>query len=340
MEPRSISAPARPRAVRRGRRLLAPAVAAALLVGVAACGDSESQDPAAGAGSSAGAAAGADQDQSLEAEVAVDPGPAPEIELLDAGADERRVLTYGPSRESATVEVTQSGSARTEVPGSQARVDETPAQTLTLEGRSEPDVDGAQRASVTVQEFTSTDELRAAQFSTAPGFTVTWTRGPDGIVRELGLAAPVSATDAARAAVEIAANAITDVTVVFPTDEIGEGARWTATHQIDDAVAPTRVVTYELVELDGDVATVRFATSAPDTEDTLTAPAPDGGPGVTLDVENYEITGTGELTVDLRAALPVDGKTESSTQAVYVDPDTGKRTTYDEDSVLEFSNAD
>jgi len=40
--------------------------------------------------------------------------------------------------------------------------------------------------------------------------------------------------------------------------------------------------------------------------------------------------------VDLRAALPVDGRTESSTRAVYVDPETGQRTTHDEDSVLSF----
>ncbi|MGW8591768.1 hypothetical protein ACWGLC_08705 [Dietzia sp. NPDC055877] len=332
MEPRSHSAPARPRAARRGRRLLASAVAASALLGAAACGDSGPEDPSTGAGGSSVAA----DDQSLEPEATVDPGPAPVVEVLDAGASERRVLSYGPSREPATVEVSQSGTARTEVPGAQTRVDQTPAQTLTLEGRSEPDVDGAQRAAVTVREFTSTDELRAAQFSTAPGFTATWTRSADGSIRELGLAAPVDASDAARAAVEIAANAISDATVVFPTEAIGEGARWTATRQVDDAVASTRVVTYELVELDGDLATVRTETTAPDAADTLTAPAPDGGPGVTLDVETYDITGSGELTVDLRAALPVDGKTESSTRAVYVDPETGQRTTFDENSVLEF----
>ena len=49
--------------------------------------------------------------------------------------------------------------------------------------------------------------------------------------------------------------------------------------------------------------------------------------------------GSGELTVDLRAALPVGGMTESSTRAVYVDPVSGRRTTYDEDSVLEFRRA-
>ena len=142
------------------------------------------------------------------------------------------------------------------------------------------------------------------------------------------------------AGVEITANAISDATVAFPTEEIGVGARWTVTRQVDDAVAPTRVTTYELVDLDGDVATVRSRTEAPDPQDTLTAPAPDGGPGVTLDVESYDVSGSGELTVDLRAALPVGGTTESSTRTAYVDPDSGRRSTYEEDSELSFRTVD
>ena len=333
MESRSNRAPARSLLARRARGLLATAVAASLLIGVAACGSDEPEAPADGPATSAEA-------QTLEPEVTVDPGPAPEVELLDAGSGEKRVLAYAPSREPAQVEVTMSSTRRTEVPGTQARIDETPAQTLTLEGQSEPDVDGAQRAAVTVREFTSVDELRAAQFATAPGFTVVWTRAADGSVRELGLAAPGGATDAARAGVEITANAVADATVVFPAEAIGAGARWTVTRLIDDAVAPSRVVTYEIVELDGDIATVKTSTTAPDPADTLTAPAPDGATEVTLDVETYEVSGSGELTVDLRAALPVDGKTESSTRAVYTDPETGKSTTYDEDSVLQFRSVD
>ena len=308
-----------------------------LVAGTAACGADDESDPSAAGepGSSA-----TEEGQDLEPAVTVDPGPAPVVDLIDAGEGERQVVAYGPSREPAVVAVTRSATSRTAVPGSEPRTDDTPAQTLTVEGLSEPDVDGAQRATVTAREFTSIDELRNAQFSTASGFTVTWTRSADGIVRELSLAAPSGATDAARAGVEITANAVSDATVTFPTEEIGVGARWTVTRQIDDAVAPTRVVTYELVDLDGDVATVRSSTNAPDPADTLTAPAPDGGPGVTLDVESYEVDGSGELTVDLRAALPVGGMTESSTRAVYVDPDSGRRTTYDEDSVLRFRSVD
>ncbi|HMT51039.1 MAG TPA: hypothetical protein PKC36_12920, partial [Dietzia sp.] len=250
-----------------------------------------------------------------------------------------RVLAYAPSLEPAVVAVTRSGSSRTTVPGAEPRTDETPEQTLTVEGRSEPDVDGAQRATVTAREFTSVDELRAAQFATAPGFTVTWTRSADGIVRGLSLEAPAEATDAARAGVEITANAVSDATVAWPTEPIGVGARWTVTRAVDDAVAPTRVVTYRLTALDGDVATVSLEMTAPEPAATLDAPAADGGPGVTLAVDAYEVTGSGELTVDLRAALPVEGTTESSTRAVYVDPATGRRTTYVEDSVLEFRSA-
>lgn len=336
--PLGLSRPAR-RPARTGRRLLVAATTAALVAAAAACSDSDDSPGGAPGDTATGETSEVRGSKALEPPVAVDPGPAPTVELLDGGTGERRVLSYAPSREPQVVAVTRSGSARTTVPGSAPRTDETPEQTLTLEGLSEPDVDGAQRATVTAREFTSVDELRAAQFATAAGFTVTWTRSADGIVRGLSLEAPVDATDAARAGVEITANAVAEATVAWPSEAIGVGARWTVTRTIDDAVAPTRVVTYQLTALDGDVATVRIAAGAPETADTLTAPAADGGPGITLDVETYEVTGSGELTVDLRAALPVEGTTESSTRAVYVDPDSGRRTTYDEDSVLEFRRA-
>lgn len=313
-----------------GRRVVTAALAAALLTGSVACAQ-EDEAPGEPVSDSS------EESGELEPSVTVEAGPPPTIELLDAGDGDRRVLTYAPSVEPAVVDVTRSGSADTVVPGGEPRTEDTPAQTLTVEGLSEPDVDGAQRASVTVREFTSVDAMRNAQFATAPGFTVTWTRSADGVVSEYSLAAPVDATDAARAGVEITANAVADATVAWPDEEIGEGARWTVTSDIDDAVAPERVVTYELVDLDGDLATVRMSVSVPDTADSLTAPAPDGGPDVSLDVDTYEVSGSGELTVDLRAALPVAGRTESSTRAVYTDPDSGDRTTYDEDSVLEFN---
>ena len=298
-----------------------------VLLGTASCGEEQS-DPE--------TPAAPDNSGGLEPAMTVDPGPPPVVDLLDAGEGEQRVLAYAPSREPTMVAVTSSGTARTAVPDAQPRVDDTPEQTLTVAGESEPGVDGAQRAVVTVEEFTSVDEHRAAQFATAPGFTITWVRGADGVVSQLSLEAPSDATDAARAGVEITAGAISDATVVFPSEPIGVGARWAVTRDLRDAVAPRRVSTYELTGLDADVAPVRMETSAPDVSDTLTAPAQDGGPGITLDVDTYEVTGSGELTVDLRAPLPVGGTTESSTRAVYVDPGTGRRTTYDEDSVLRF----
>lgn len=322
----------RPARARARRRILASAIATAVLSSTAACTQNEG-------------AAGDDAPEvtegasSLEPAVTVASGPAPTVELLEAGEDEQRVLAYAASRGPAVVDVTRSASATTTLPGREPQTDTTPEQTLTLEGLSEPDVDGAQRATVTVQEFTSVDELRSAQFATAPGFVVTWTRSAEGVVRQISLEAPSGATDAARAAVEITANAISEATVAWPTEEIGVGARWRVTRRVDDAVAPERATTYELTELDGDVATVRTSTTAPDPSDTLTAPSPDGGPDATLGVDSYEVTGSGELTVDLRAALPLDGSTESSTRAVYVDPETGSRTTHDEESALEFSPA-
>lgn len=330
-----LTAPSRPSAAPRtgpARRVAAAALAAAVLSTAVACAQDETAEEGP-------APAGDEAAETLEPAVRVDAGPAPEVEVLEAGGGERRVLAYAPSSEPAVVAVTRSASATTAVPGAEPSTQTTPAQTLTVEGSSEPDVDGAQRAEVTAREFTSVDEHRNAQFATAAGFTVTWTRDADGSVRSYSLEAPAGATDAARAGIEVTADVVADATVIWPTEEIGVGARWTVTDRVDDAVAPTRVVTYELTRLEGDLATVRSSTTAPETAPVLTAPAPDGGPDVALEVDTYDVTGSGEFTVDLRAALPAEGRTESSTRAVYVDPDSGLRTTHDEDSALEFSPA-
>src|SRR5699024_3707044 len=83
VQPRSNRAPDRSRPARRGRRLLATAVAACLAISAAACGDSGSEEPATDL-------AIPTDEQTLEPEVTVEPGPAPEIELLDAGSGEHR----------------------------------------------------------------------------------------------------------------------------------------------------------------------------------------------------------------------------------------------------------
>lgn len=331
--PRKTAAyrPSFPPRAASARGVATAALATTVLLATAA-GCTQNAAPAGDAGPDSGEVAGA-----LEPAVTVDAGPAPDVELLEAGAGERRVLAYAPSSEPAVVALTRSASATTAVPGGEPNTQATPEQTLTVEGVSEPDVDGAQRATVTAREFTSVDELRNSQFATASGFTVTWTRDADGIVRSYSLEAPSGATDAARAGVEVTADVVADATVIWPAEEIGVGARWTVTDRVDDAVAPTRVTTYELTRLEGEVATVRMSTTAPGASSTLTGPGPDGGPDVALEVDTYEVTGSGELTVDLRAALPVEGRTESSTRAVYIDPASGLRTTHDEDSVLEFS---
>ena len=280
------------------------------------------------------AAAGAEREPAAQ----VDPGPAPEVHLVEAGREPTRTLALAAGATPSRTVVTIESGSRTVVAGGRPQDRSTPSQDLTVRGTSDPDVDGAVRSAVTVDSFTSTDERRSAQYSTATGFGLTWLRAADGTVRGETLEAPTGATDAARAGVETAADEVTSGAVVFPHEAVGVGARWEVTRHVDDGVAPTRVTTYRLTALDGDVVTLAVSVRAPGASSTLEAPT-DGGDPVRLDVERYEAGGDGELTVDLRAPLPVRGTVRQTTKAVYADPRTGAKTTFDEHRTLGFRPA-
>jgi len=268
----------------------------------------------------------------------MDPGEPPTVRLVDAGRGTGRVLAHLPSRGESEAAVTVSGTRSTSVAGAAPRRDDTPEQTLTLRGESQPDVDGAVRQTVHATGFTSTDDSRSAQFATAAGFGVTWVRAADGTVRSAALEAPGRATDAARAGVETTTADLDAAAVVFPHEPVAAGARWEVTRRVADGVAPTRVDAYELTALDGDVATLRVRTTAPVESRTLRGPAPDGGATVALDVRTYEAGGEATWTVDLRAPLPRSGRSTQTTKAVYVDPGTGTQTTFDSSRTLTITS--
>ena len=191
----------------------------------------------------------------------VDPGRAP-VGSRTPGGGARAV--YGPPR--AGDGGWPVGTARTEVPGAQPRRRD-PEQTLTVEGRSGGRRRGA-AGHATVREFASVDELRAAQFATAPASP---SRGPGRRHRAQGSAAP-DATDAARP-VESPPTPSRTPPSSFPPG-VGPGAldgligrrRWP--HRCD---LPAVGIEATWPRSDG--------ATAPDTADTLTAPRPDGGRG-------------------------------------------------------------
>lgn len=184
---------------------------------------------------------------------------------------------------------------------------------------------------VTVSTATDGDELEAEvvagspsgdntdgneDLSTAEGFTMNQNYNQDGRVTTRGFTAPEGASDAARSNVERSFTQMTDVPVVFPADDLGTGARWTVTGQVDDpnlGISMRQGVTYTLVSREGSRIELDV--------DVERTPSVQQMSGSDLKVVGSDSESTGYITVDLRRPVPVSGVIETSTSVTYGETD-------------------
>lgn len=152
--------------------------------------------------------------------------------------------------------------------------------------------------------------------ASAEGFTMNQEYNQDGRVTSRGFSAPEGATDAARSNVERALTQMTDVPVVFPEDELGKGARWTVTGQVDDpnlGISMRQEVTYTLLSREGSRIELGV--------DVARSPSVQRMSGSDLVVTDSSSSSDGNITVDLRRPVPVSGKIETETSVTYGEPD-------------------
>lgn len=288
-------------------------MAAALPLGLAAC---SSDEPA---GAPAPRETQAPVQVALEDPVHNERDASAEVQVLDVGSGDKQQFTYAPALgDQPTVTVTFDTDSQVLVDGRPQDDSSLPERRALLAQQVEADVNGAQRATVTFQELSPTtedsglDELLAS----GRGFAVTFQRAAAGAIEGVTLEAPVEARNVARQSVEQLTGALADATVILPEEPIGEGARWTVTRPVQDAVAPDLTTTYTLLRIDGNSLTVAVDGEAKQTEDSLSMQAADGTT-VQMQVEDYASTVSGELKVSLTEAVPFYGTLKYETTARY-----------------------
>jgi hypothetical protein len=156
---------------------------------------------------------------------------------------------------------------------------------------------------------TGDNEDRNDDISSAEGFTMNQTYNQDGRVLTRGFAAPEAASDSARASVEQSFTQMADIPVVFPSDDLGTGAVWTVTGQVDDNVSMRQAVTYTLLSREGSRLELDV--------DVERTPAVRQLPGTDLQVMDSTSDSDGNITVDLRRPVPVSGRIETTTSVTY-----------------------
>ena len=235
----------------------------------------------------------------------VDPGASPREQLgprLPADAQQRVVLQIGNRIKQ--------------------RIGDQPEYDLSTAGLHIPLLASVTPGGVdlTVGDVTSDDEQLAAAMHAADGSHIRLNLSPAGAVTAVGLSQPAAdQSDVARAALERAFYQAAYQAVAFPQEPIGVGATWTIDQKMSPGLPLNQRTTAHLVERDGDLVRVAVEVRQLPKDREWDLP---GGAGA-LHIDDYDMAGSGELTVDLTLPLPVRGAITIEGTQSYTDPTSG-----------------
>ena len=233
------------------------------------------------------------------------------VTVEDTGDAPREPLVWfsAPGEKQTVFRATRGLEQRTE---GGAEEDDLPYEDVTMELplTVSTSTDGDELESHVVAGRPSGDnDDRNDDISSAEGFTMNQRYNQDGRVISRGFAAPEEATDSARASVEQSFSQMADIPVVFPSDDLGAGAVWTVTGQVDDNVSMRQAVTYTLLSREGSRIELDV--------DVRRTPSVRQLPGTDLQVMDSTSDSSGNITVDLRRPVPVSGMIETTTSVTY-----------------------
>ncbi|MGW6336929.1 hypothetical protein [Nocardia rhamnosiphila] len=236
------------------------------------------------------------------------------VTTVDHGEEPRSMLR--PSYYDGTI---QAVTLRTDhriqqqIDSQQVRDFSSPALTIPMTATT--DADGVELAlgSVTTSDPALSEALTAAD-GTHAGFEMSELGG----ITALRLAPAPDTSNSARAALEQAFYQAVYRSVTFPDEPVGVGAVWRVQQTVGGGVDLDQVTTATLVARDGGRLSIRLDVTQTPKSSIWDLPNEAG----TLDIEDYAMQGSGDITVDLGLPLPVAGSISIGGHQIYRDPRT------------------
>ena len=273
------------------------------------------------------------------------PVDAARVTVEDAGSGDKRVLSYEDvnTEQNSHFELTE-GFSQDVVEKSVAENFESgaPEEATTAfdlraevsEATDDPEQTPATRnAFMTLSSptYSGTDALNV---ESGEGFQFGWRADDAGQVSSLRLAAPQSANDGARSILEQAIVELTSMPIVFPEEEIGEGAVWTLDSRTSGESTLLQTTTYTLEELTDTGAELSVDISQRPALGALTME--DGGE---LEVLDSTTRSSGNLSIDFSQPLPIRGDIDIATRVTYGTEESEIRVLQSTNTRMQFSPA-
>lgn len=273
------------------------------------------------------------------------PVDAARVTVKDAGSGDKRVLSYEDvnTEQNSHFELTE-GFSQDVVEKSVAENFDSgaPEEATTAfdlraevsEATDDPEQTPATRnAFMTLSSptYSGTDALNV---ESGDGFQFGWRADDAGQVSSLRLAAPQSANDDARSILEQAIVELTSMPIVFPEEEIGEGAVWTLDSRTSGESTLLQTTTYTLEELTDTGAELSVDISQRPALGALTME--DGGE---LEVLDSTTRSSGSLSIDFSQPLPIRGDIDIATRVTYGTEESEIRVLQSTNTRMQFSPA-
>ncbi|WP_084524218.1 hypothetical protein [Nocardia inohanensis] len=186
-----------------------------------------------------------------------------------------------------------------------------PAVTIPLTAQA-----GNDGVELTLGSVTSPDPAMAKALLPADGSRAGFDISDLGAITALRLSPKPATTDVARAALEQAFYQAVYQSIAFPDEPVGEGAVWTVRQQISGSVPLEQVTTATLTHREGNLLSIALNVVQTPKSTVWHLPNEAGQ----LEIVDYLMYGTGDVTVDLGLPLPVSGAVEVGGTQSYRDP--------------------
>lgn len=289
------------------RRASRPVIAllVLLLTVLGACGGDDDQPGESASRSDAGEAPAA-----TEGEDAPDAERA--VELLDAGSEPRQELRFELQEgQEFRARMTMVTKLDMSVDGQPLPSTPLPPTEIVITGKIDDVADGVASYSFAYERIGAVaaegvDPAVVAQYDTAlakvQGLRGTGSIDDQGNAGKSTLDTSAITDPALKSTLDSVTSQVTNLTVPFPRDAVGAGARWTAVRRsVQNGITTDSTSTYTLRSRDGD----RYVL---DVDQRVTAPPGradlPGLNGSTAEIIDYDVTSSGEVTGDLANVLP------------------------------------
>jgi hypothetical protein len=251
------------------------------------------------------------------------PNSTAQVKLLEAGAEPRNVLRLHPKPgNKQTVSLTMKMAVEMKIGEIEAPAMKLPAMTMTMDLTVKTVSANGDITYETLMSDASVAEdpdvlpqvaeAMKSSLGRVKGLSGTGVMSNRGLSKGTDIKVPADADPQTRQTVEQMKESFAQFALALPEEAVGPGAKWEVKMPLNSqGMTINQTATYQVVSIEGERVNAKSTSVQSASNQKIQNPAM---PALKVDVKKMAGKGTGEITLDLAQAMPVQGDTNSHSE--------------------------